>query len=68
MSSNIPETLGVYRETWLILTKTEISIEEIDLQEIGLGLIGPGNGNLTKLLEILFDCMHCIMMCLEEFI
>ena len=52
MSSNIPETLGVYRETWLILTKTEISIEEIDLQEIGL----------------LFDCMHCIMMCLEEFV
>ena len=39
---------------WLILTKTEISIKEIHLQATGLGLIGPGNGRLTKLLEILF--------------
>ena len=54
MSSNLPEVLEVYRAAWLILTKTEISIEEIDTQETGLGLIGPGNRRLTKLLEILF--------------
>ena len=54
MSSNLPEALEVYRAAWLMLTKTEISIEEIDTQETGLGLIGPGNGHLTKLLEILF--------------
>ena len=54
MSSYIAEALGIYREAWLILTKTEISIKEIDVQEIRLGLIGPGNGTLTKLLEILF--------------
>ena len=53
LSSNLPEALEVYRAAWLILTKTEISIEEIDTQETGLGLIGPGNGRLTKLLEIL---------------
>ena len=32
----------------------EISVEEIDVQETGLQLIGPGNGRLTKLLKILF--------------
>ena len=53
MSSNLPEALEVYRAAWLILMKTEISIEEIDTQETGLELIGPGNGRLTKLLEIL---------------
>ena len=30
MSSNLPEVLEVYRAAWLILTKTEISVEEID--------------------------------------
>ena len=54
MSSNLPEALEVYRAAWLILTKTEISIEEIDIQETGLGLTRTGNGRLTKLLEILF--------------
>ena len=44
MSSNLPEVLEVYRAVWLILTKTEKSVEETDAQETGLGLIGPGNG------------------------
>ena len=55
MSSNLPEALEVYRSAWLILTKTEISVKEIDVQETGLGLIGPGNGRLAKLLETLFE-------------
>ena len=54
MSSNIPEALEVYKAAWLILQKTEISIAKIDVQEIGLGLIGPGSGRLTRLLEMLF--------------
>ena len=54
MLSNLPEALEVYRAVWLILTKAEIPIEEINTQETGLGLIGPGNGRLTKLLEIIF--------------
>ena len=54
MSSNLPEALEVYGAVCLILTKTEIPIEEINTQETGLGLIGPGNGRLTKLLEIVF--------------
>ena len=54
MSSNLPEALEIYRAAWLTLTKTKISIAEIDVQETGLGLIGPGNGRLTRLLEILF--------------
>ena len=54
MSSNLPEALEVYRAAWLILTKTEISIKEIDAQETGLGLIGLGNRRLTRLLEALF--------------
>ena len=53
MSNNLPEALEVNRGAWLIITKTEISVEEIDAQETGLGLIGPGKGNLTRLLEIL---------------
>ena len=53
MLSNLQEALEVYRAEWLILTKTEISVEEIDVQEMGLGLIGPGNGRLM-LLETLF--------------
>ena len=54
MPSNLPEVLEVYKAAWLILTKTEISIEEADAQETELGLIGPGNGCLTRLLETLF--------------
>ena len=54
MSSNLPEALEIYRAAWLTLTKREISIAEIDVQGTGLGLIGPGNGRLTRLLEILF--------------
>ena len=54
MSSNLPEALEVYRAAWLILTKTEISVKEIDAQETGLGLIGLGNRRLTRLLEALF--------------
>ena len=54
MLSNLPEALEVYGAAWLKLTKMEISIEEIDVQETGLRLIRPGNGRLTKLLEILF--------------
>ena len=54
ISSNLPEALEVYRAAWLILTKTETSIEEIDAQETRLGLTGPGNGHLTMLLETLF--------------
>ena len=54
MSSNLPEALEVYRAAWLILIETEISIEEIDVQQTGLGLTGPGNGRLKKLLEMLF--------------
>ena len=38
----------------MILTKTEVSVEEIDVQETILGLIGPGNRLLTRLLETLF--------------
>ena len=49
MSSNLPEALEVYRAAWLILTKTEVSTAEIDVQVTGLGLIGPGNGRLTRL-------------------
>ena len=44
----------MYRPAWLVPGKTEISIEEIDAQETGLGLNRPGNGCLTKLLETLF--------------
>ena len=47
MLSNLTEALEVYRAAWLILTKTEYSIEETDAQETGLGLTGPGNGRLT---------------------
>ena len=54
ISSNLPGALEVYRAAWLILTKAEISVEEIDVQETGLGLIGSGNRRLPKLLEILF--------------
>ena len=54
MPANLPEALEVYKAAWLILTKTEISIEEIDAQETELGLIGPGNGCLKRLLETLF--------------
>ena len=50
----LQEALEVYRAAWLILTKMEISIAEIDVQEAGLGLIRPGNGRLIRLLEILF--------------
>ena len=38
----------------MILPRTEISIEEIDVQETGLGLIRPGNGQLGQLFEIIF--------------
>ena len=55
MLSNLPESLDVYRAAWLILTKRETSIEEIDAQETGLGLIEHGNGDLTRLLETLFE-------------
>ena len=54
MFSNLPEALELYRAAWLVLTNMEISVAEIDVQEIELGLIGPGNGRLTSLLEILF--------------
>ena len=54
MSSNLPAALEVYKTACLILKKTEILIEEKDAQETGLGLIGPGNGRLTRLLETLF--------------
>lgn len=54
MSSNLPETLEVYRDAWLIFTKTEIAVEETDVQEKGLGLIGPGNRFSTRLLGTLF--------------
>ena len=54
MLSNLPEALEVYKAVWLILTKTETSIEEIDAQETGLGLIGAGKRCLTRLLETLF--------------
>ena len=30
---NLPEALEVYKAAWLILTKTEISVEEIDGRE-----------------------------------
>ena len=56
MSSNLAQALEAYRAAWSMLTKTEISIEETDAQETGLGLIGPGNGLLTRLLETLFAC------------
>ena len=51
MLSNLLDTLEVYRATWLLL---QISIKEIDAQETGLGLIGPRNGRLSRLLETLF--------------
>ena len=54
MSSNLPGVLEVHKAACLILTKTEILIEEIDAQETGLGLMAPGNGCLTRLLETLF--------------
>ena len=54
MLSNLPEALEVYKGTLLILTKTEISIEQIDAQETRLVLIGPGNKCLARLLETLF--------------
>ena len=41
--SNLPEALEVYRAAWLILAKTEILINEIDVHKTGLGLIGPEN-------------------------
>ena len=69
MSSNLPEALEVYRAERFLLTKTEISIEEIGAQETGLGLTGSGNGCLTKLLETLFGCsstLRCISKNLFE--
>ena len=54
MLSNLLAALEVYRAAWVILTKTEISVEEMDVQETGFGLIGPGNGFLTRLLETIF--------------
>ena len=54
MSSNLPEALEVYKTVQLLLTKTEISIEEIDAQERGLGLIRSGNVCSTRSLETLF--------------
>ena len=54
MLSNLPEALKVYWAAWFILTKMEISIEEIDAQETGLGLIGSGNRHLTRVSETLF--------------
>ena len=54
MSRNLPELLEVYRAAWLIITKTEISIEETDVQETGLGLVGPGNVCIARPLETLF--------------
>ena len=54
MPRNLPETLiNVYKVAWLILTKMEISVEEIGAQETGLGLIGPGNECFAGLLETL---------------
>ena len=53
MLSNLPGALEVYRTAWLILTKTQISIEKIDAQENGLGLMEHGNGRLARLLETL---------------
>ena len=53
--SNLPEALEVYKRTLLILTKMEISVEQIDAQETGLVLIVPGNGCLARLLESLFE-------------
>ena len=54
ISTNLPEALEAYRAAWLILTKMEISVEEIDALETGLELIGPGNGCLTRFSETLF--------------
>ena len=73
MSSNLPEALEVYRAAWLLLAKKEILIEETDVQETSLGFIGPGNRRLTKVKHFSdrlarFNYMHCIMICLEEFI
>ena len=62
MLRNLPEALEVYRAAWLILTKTEIPIEEIDAQETGLGLIGPGNGRLTRLLETPFGWLSTFLL------
>ena len=49
-----PRSVKSLLTAWFILTKTEISIEEIDAQETGLGLIGSGNRHLTRLSETLF--------------
>ena len=53
MTNNLPEALELYRAAWMVLTKSEITVEGIDRQECGLGLIGPGNSYLTGLLETL---------------
>ena len=52
---NVEQFTGSVRSiqmAWLILTKTEISVEEIDAQETGLRLIRPGNECLTRLLSL----------------
>ena len=56
MSSNhnLSQALELYKLVWELYTCQEISIEEIDLQERGLGLIGPGDGILTYILEKCF--------------
>ena len=46
----------------MILTKTEISVKEIDGQETELGLIGPGNGRLTRLIETLVGCSSMLRL------
>ena len=43
MSSNLPGVLEVHTAACLILTKMEILIEKIDVQETGLGLMAPAN-------------------------
>ena len=48
------KALKLYRAVWKSLFDEDISIEEINSKESGLGLIGPGKGVLTSLLELVF--------------
>lgn len=53
-NNNLSIALELYQLIWQRETKEMISIRQVDNQEKGLGLIGPGNGFLTTILEKIF--------------
>ena len=54
MSSNLPVVLRSIQSSMVDTYKKE-NFKEIDVQEAGLWLVGPGNARLTRLLKTLFE-------------